>query len=69
MIFDQIDTTTELLPVARVGMQPAITRAAGVRVTHKPTGVVVTVPSNGIRSQHKLRQMAMEAVEYIVTGL
>lgn len=32
---------------------------------HGDTGVVVELPSNLCRSQHKLRQLGLEAIEYI----
>ena len=50
------------------GGQHAGSSRYGMVVTHEPTGIAVTIPSGYTRSQHKQRQLALSAIEWILAN-
>ena len=65
-MIDPADYTIECWPPRQVGGQHVGIGPTGVKVTHKYTGITVTVTHE--RSQHRNRQIAMDALAGALTS-
>lgn len=50
------------------GGQHAGLRRYDLIVTHEPTGIVVKIPGDYTRSQHKQRELGLSAIEWILAN-
>jgi len=50
------------------GGQHAGFRRQDMIVTHEPTGIVVKIPGDYSRSQHKQRELGLSAIEWILAN-
>mgnify|MGYP003513989350 FL=1 len=59
----------DLIGVGSVGGQQVGPRLYDMKITHTPTGAVVIVPASSSRSQHKQRQLGLEALEWMLANV
>ena len=65
-VIDPTDLKVEIWPPVVIGGQQVGTGPHGVKVTHEPTGITVTVDVG--RSQHRNRMIALDALAGALTS-
>ena len=69
-MIDPNDIQLSLLDKHPKGGQHAGTRPTGMRVLHKPTGIVIEVPPDAVgRSQYKTRTAILDALLYLLLDI